>query len=164
MIAKRLFILFFLLLSGGKIASSYANENIDAFIERVKTVSYDCPNTDDFQQLEAYLASDSLSSAQRLALSVERSHFLICEGQVSKALRLRLRYLILVDHHRRIELRWTIGVSLLHFIKTLIDQCCVHWLRNWIMSSTLCFVFFNQNVIFWARLWKNIKIATYINS
>ncbi len=85
MFAKRLFILFVFLLSGGKIASSYANENIDAFIERVKTVTYDCPNTDDFQQLEAYLASDSLSSAQRLALSVERSHFLICEGQVSEA-------------------------------------------------------------------------------
>ena len=66
-------------------ATSQADESADAFIEKIKTVTYDCPNPDDFTTLNEFLLSDSLTTQQRFNLSVLKSHFLICQGQSDEA-------------------------------------------------------------------------------
>ena len=58
---------------------------VDDFIQKVKTVSYDCPVSDYFEQLDAYLAQDNLTDKQRFELSVEKAQFLICDGKASDA-------------------------------------------------------------------------------
>ena len=64
---------------------THANYDIDAFIANVKTVTYDCPNPQDFDALNALLATNDLSESQRFSLSVAKSHFLLCNGQVDEA-------------------------------------------------------------------------------
>ncbi|WP_100642908.1 GGDEF domain-containing protein [Alteromonas facilis] len=66
-------------------ASAQSAEAIDSFIEEVKTVTYDCPDPTNFDQLETYLSSSSLNARQTLALSVEKSHFLMCDGKANEA-------------------------------------------------------------------------------
>lgn len=78
----------FLLVVGTPIAHAQVAEPVDEFIERTKTVTYDCPNPDDFAGLENYLTSNNLTQSQKFALLVEKSHFLICDGKASDAQRL----------------------------------------------------------------------------
>ncbi|WP_100656868.1 GGDEF domain-containing protein [Alteromonas flava] len=66
-------------------AEAQSEAEVDAFIDKVKTVTYDCPDPAGFEQLERYLQSADLTQRQRVALSAEKSHFLICEGKTSEA-------------------------------------------------------------------------------
>lgn len=78
----------FLLVIGAPIAGAQEAGPVDAFIEQVRTVTYDCPNPEDSARLEQYLTTDNLTQSQEFALLVEKSHFLICDGKASDAQRL----------------------------------------------------------------------------
>ncbi len=67
---------------------SYA---IDAFIEEVRTPSYDCPSQSLFPQLEKTLLGESLSTQQRFALTVAKGQFLICRGKYEEAEKMLLK-------------------------------------------------------------------------
>ncbi|WP_420934710.1 GGDEF domain-containing protein [Alteromonas sp. A081] len=58
---------------------------IHAIIEKVRAVSYDCPDASLLSELDATLAKASLTNQQRFALSTARSHFLICSGKHEEA-------------------------------------------------------------------------------
>ncbi|MBT0585414.1 GGDEF domain-containing protein [Alteromonas oceanisediminis] len=79
----RQLIVFSALFSG--LLGAKASDPVDAFIDDVQTVTYDCPDPSQYDQLESYLSSDTLSAAQRFALSTEKSHFLLCRGKTAEA-------------------------------------------------------------------------------
>ncbi len=68
------------------IPQSYAqsiqeSEEIDRFIEQAKVKPYDCPGEENIEQIDSYLSStDLLTEAQILALNVEKTHWMICNG------------------------------------------------------------------------------------
>ena len=68
--------------------SAFANEDIDAVIEKVRAPSYDCPNDSLFPELEATLNQESLTTTQRNALISAKGQFLICRGDFESALTL----------------------------------------------------------------------------
>lgn len=68
-----------------------ASEAIDAFIEEVRTPSYDCPSQSLFPQLEKTLLGESLSTQQRFALTVAKGQFLICRGKYEEAEKMLLK-------------------------------------------------------------------------
>ena len=68
-------------------SSLAANGDIEAFIAKVRTVSYDCPDASLLSELDATLAKESLTGNQRFALSTARTHFLICSGKHEEALK-----------------------------------------------------------------------------
>ncbi|WP_421131739.1 GGDEF domain-containing protein [Alteromonas sp. A079] len=65
-----------------------ANDDIDAVINKMQSPSYDCPNSELFPELQAILASDSLTAQQRFALNAAKGQFLICQGDYANALTL----------------------------------------------------------------------------
>ena len=68
-----------------------ASDTIDAFIEEVRTPSYDCPSQSLFPQLEKTLLGESLSTQQRFALTVAKGQFLICRGKYEEAEKMLLK-------------------------------------------------------------------------
>ena len=68
-------------------SSLAANGDIEAFIAKVRTVSYDCPDASLLSELVTTLAKKSLTGYQRFALSTARTHFLICSGKHEEALK-----------------------------------------------------------------------------
>lgn len=68
-----------------------ASDAIDAFIEEVRTPSYDCPSQSLFPQLEKTLLGESLSTQQRFALTVAKGQFLICRGKYEEAEKMLLK-------------------------------------------------------------------------
>ena len=68
-----------------------ASDAIDAFIEEVRTPSYDCPSQSLFPQLEKALLGESLSTQQRFALTVAKGQFLICRGKYEEAEKMLLK-------------------------------------------------------------------------
>ena len=68
-----------------------ASDTIDAFIEEVRTPSYDCPSQSLFPQLEKTLLGASLSTQQRFALTVAKGQFLICRGKYEEAEKMLLK-------------------------------------------------------------------------
>ncbi len=63
-----------------------ANQNVDAFITKVRAPSYDCPDPNLLPELEAALQLPALTSHQQFSLSVAKGQFLICNGKFQEAL------------------------------------------------------------------------------
>jgi diguanylate cyclase (GGDEF)-like protein len=64
---------------------AYANVDVSVFLDKVKTVTYDCPDISYLPQLDAYLASDDIPAQQRFELLVNKTHFQNCNGQSENA-------------------------------------------------------------------------------
>jgi len=65
--------------------AAYANDDIDNFIQEVQTVTYDCPDASYAEKVQQYLDSNNLSQEQRFALTVSKTHMMICQGQSAQA-------------------------------------------------------------------------------
>lgn len=65
--------------------TSWANEGVDAVIEKVRSPSYDCPSQSLLPELEDALALESISKQQHFALTVAKGQFLICRGKYEEA-------------------------------------------------------------------------------
>ena len=65
---------------------SFAEDgDVRAVIEKVRSVSYDCPDASLLPELDATLAKETLTAQQRFALSSARTQFLICAGNYDEA-------------------------------------------------------------------------------
>lgn len=60
-------------------------ENLDAFIEKSYTPTFDCPKDELGEQLNAYFAVEGISKKQSLQLTSLRTHRMICNGEVTAA-------------------------------------------------------------------------------
>lgn len=62
-----------------------ATPDVDEFISNIGVVTYDCPDSQFDEQLDQFLASDTISQQQRFQLIVKKSHYQNCNGQGQKA-------------------------------------------------------------------------------
>lgn len=68
------------------VVNAQSNEEIERFILQAKVQTYDCPGEENIEQIDAYLASNSIiTDNQRYALQVEKTHWLICSGKHADA-------------------------------------------------------------------------------
>lgn len=79
-----LFSLFFSLVWATQVGAQTSTD-IDNFIREIYTPTFDCPSAQHIPRLEQYLKSDALSKIQRHALTVDKTHWMICMGQYEDA-------------------------------------------------------------------------------
>jgi diguanylate cyclase (GGDEF)-like protein len=58
---------------------------VDAFLEEISTVTYDCPAIEYLPQVDEYLVSQDISRDQRFQLLVNKTHFQNCNGETEAA-------------------------------------------------------------------------------
>lgn len=68
-----------------KIDIEYSSLELDDFLKKAYTPTYDCPTPELLSEIEARLSTPNLSDHQMLALNSMKTHSLICDGRTDDA-------------------------------------------------------------------------------